>query len=248
MKKLRPPWKKQSLSKQSRRVWPVALALCLVGLSVIGTAGALIKSANAATAFSLFGFSANSTSTPTTTFWLQTMDSCQQAIPGASFDLYGNGLNVPAGPAPGVKPVTVAKTFGNCPLQRGNCSTITTGCVSWAIPIPTSGMVTYKIIETLSPSGYAICTGGSVCPGGPATVTLYIYPSGQIAARVHNIYPDGKSVTWPTTGVPYTGTPTGPAVVHNFGLGTGSCDGDADADDHLTGSPGSHCDDDHDRP
>jgi hypothetical protein len=29
-------------------------------------------------------------------------------------------------------------------------------------------------------------------------------------------------------------------------LGNGSCDGDGDADDHLTGSPSVHCDNDHD--
>src|ERR671933_355772 len=73
----------------------------------------------------------------TTTFWLQTVDSCREAIPGASFVLTGNGLNITKGPGPGTKPRTVGS--GSCPIQRGNCVKVPTGCLSWDIPIPSSG-------------------------------------------------------------------------------------------------------------
>jgi hypothetical protein len=180
----------------------------------------------------------------TTQFWVQTMDSCRQAIPGAVFKLKGNGLNVVAGPTPGTKPKTVGS--GGCPSQRGNCVTVPTGCLAWTIPVPTSGKKTYKITELTAPANYVPCTGGSVCTGGPVVVTITILSTGVVSATVRNVYPDGTKVVWPTIGAPYTGTPTDPAVVHNFQLGTGSCDGDNDADDHLTGSPSSHCDSDHD--
>jgi hypothetical protein len=63
-----------------------------------------------------------------------------------------------------------------------------------------------------------------------------------VSATVKNVYPDGKVVVWPTTGNTYTATQTDPVVMHNFQLGNISCDGDNDADDHLTGTPSSHCD------
>lgn len=181
-------------------------------------------------------------------FWVQTLDSCQIALPGAYFTLTGPGLTVPEGPTPGTHPVTIAQAHGKCPVQRGNCSAYPTGCLSWMLPVPIIGTVHYQIKETQSPANYAICTGGSVCPGGPVVVNITMPASGQPSATVYNVYPDGTSVTWPSTGAAYTGTQTDPAVVHNFGLGNGSCDGDNDADDHLTGSPSSHCDNDHDRP
>ena len=176
------------------------------------------------------------------TIWLQTMDSCKQAIPGPKYVLIGNGLQLSAGPAPGTKPVTVGT--GGCPLQQGNCITVPTGCVSWTISIPSSTL-TYKIKETYWPSGYVPCTGGSVCPAGPDVITLKISSTGHVSVTVKNTYPDGTSVIWPTSGS-YTATKTAPIVVHNFRLGTGSCDGDGDADDRLTGSPSSHCDSDRD--
>lgn len=183
----------------------------------------------------------------TRTIWLQVMDSCQQAIPGATFKLAGNGLNRVQGPAPGAGPQTVNSANGACPLQRGNCAKFSTGCLTWSVPIPAQGTATYQISEISSARNYVPCTGGSVCSGGPLTGTLTINSSGNVAATIHNVYPDKTSVTWPASGSPYSATQTDPITVHNFGLGTGSCDGDNDADDHLTGSPGSHCDSDGDR-
>jgi hypothetical protein len=178
--------------------------------------------------------------------WLQVMDSCQQAIPGASFKLTGNGLASEQGPASGTRHQTVTPTYGNCPLQRGNCARVSTGCLTWDIPVPSQGAATYQITETSAPHNYIPCTGGSVCSGGPVTGTLTINSTGSVAATVHNVFPDRTSVIWPTNGDPYTATRTDPIIVHNFQLGNGSCDGDNDADDHLTGSPSSHCDSDGD--
>lgn len=219
---------KDTLSKQIRRTWLIVLITMLVGFSSMIT-----------------GVMAAHATSGTVTVWLQTMDSCRQAIPGASWKLSGNGLKIKKGPAPGTRPVTVGT--GNCPLQRGNCSTITTGCLSWSIPIPASGTQTYKIKETSTPTGYVPCNGGSVCPDGPEVVTLHINSAGVVSATTLNIYPDETSVTYPTSGTPYSGALTDPIVTHNFQLGTGSCDGDNDADDQLTGSLSSHCDSDSDR-
>jgi hypothetical protein len=212
----------------------VPLLLCLVALSFLAT-GAFSVSAH--------GVNGSHRSSSKITIWLQTMDSCRQAIPGPKYVLTGNGLNLSAGPAPGSGPKTVGS--GNCPLQRGNCSTVPTGCVSWTISVPSS-TTTYKIKETFTPSNYVPCTGGSVCPAGPDVIQLTITSSGRVSATVKNTFPDRTTITWPTSGSPYTATQTDPIVVHNFQLGNGSCDGDADADDHLTGSPSSHCDSDSD--
>jgi hypothetical protein len=182
----------------------------------------------------------------TSRFYLQTMDSCRQAIPGSSFVLTGHGLYIKKGPAPGTKPVKVAN--GSCLIQRGNCVTVPTGCLSWTIPVPSTGTRTYRITEKSAPPNYVFCVGGSVC-SVPDTVTLTINSDGVISATVKNVYPNGQSVVWPTSGAPYTGRPTDPAVAHNSALGSGNCDGDQDADDHTTGSEGfsPHCDNDTDR-
>jgi len=190
---------------------------------------------------------AQATQSSTVTVWLQVMDSCQQALPGATVSLSGKATGTEqAGPTPGTKPTTVASAHGKCPLQRGNCATIArqTGCVSWAIPIPTSGTATYTISQVAAPNNYAPCTGGSACRNEYAS--FIVSSSGAVSGTVTNIYPDGKKVTWPSSGF-YTATATDPLVFHDFGLGNGSCDGDNDADDHLTGSPSSHCDSDGDK-
>jgi len=62
----------------------------------------------------------------------------------------------------------------------------------------------------------------------------------------------GTSVSYPAAAAHagtsfYAGTKSDPIVVHDFGLAAPSsnpalrCDGDGDADDHLTGTPSSHC-------
>jgi hypothetical protein len=151
----------------------------------------------------------------TTVFWLQTMDSCKQAIPGASFRLQGNGLSIDQGPTAGSKPLTIDPT-STCPDQRGNCVVSNqTGCVSWDVPVPTSGSKSYQIIELSSPQGYVPCLMYPECQNGPVTVTLTIDSRGVISALAHDVYPNGGVATWPETGKPYTGSDTDPVVVHN---------------------------------
>jgi hypothetical protein len=176
------------------------------------------------------------------TISVQTFDSCQHAMGGASFQLSGNGLQLHAGPAPGVGIHRLMGPPLYCPLQRGNCALTSIGCVSFVIPVPASGTATYRIKETTPAPQSVPCDGGSVCSGGPVTATVQINAAGNISATVLNIDPDRTSVTWPTQGAPYAATLTDPIVVHDFMLGNGNCDGDHDADDRLTGSPSSHCD------
>ncbi|HEY0409419.1 MAG TPA: hypothetical protein VGE42_04045, partial [Candidatus Dormibacteraeota bacterium] len=90
-----------------------------------------------------------------------------------------------------------------------------------------------------NPEGYAPCEGGSACQSEIADVT--VASNGSVTGTVTAVYPDGMVKTWPDNGGPYSGAADDPLVIHDFGLGPGSCDGDGDADDHLTGSPSSHC-------
>ena len=190
--------------------------------------------------------------------WLQVMDSCKQALPGANFTVIApDGTNYNAGPSVGTKRVTVAS--GTCPLQRGNCQKVPTGCVSWMITPPLSGTATYMVQENpiydamdgfyenppgSTPfSGFVPCNGGSACQSQSATFT--VTATGVISSVTTNILPDRKISMYPATGTS-AGTATDPIVFHNFQLGNGSCDGDSDTDDHLTGSPSSHCDNDKD--
>jgi hypothetical protein len=186
----------------------------------------------------------------TTSVWLQTMDSCQSALGGAGYQLVGGGLDLRVS-TPGAGRTTVA-SGGGCPLQQGNCASITAGCVQLGGLPPGS----YRIHETVTPpgdssnpEGYAACNGGSACQS--QEVDLIVSPSGA-AATVTNVYPDGSSATYPTASAhsgtsTYPGTADDPIVVHNFGLappdfnGNAQCDDDGDADDHSTGSPSSHC-------
>lgn len=179
--------------------------------------------------------------TPAASFWLQTMDSCKQALAGAAYDLSGDGVSLSVADST-TRGTRVVGTPLRCPLEQGNCSTASTGCVQFT-DVPPG---TYRIIETrtppanpTNPGGYAPCEGGSACRSEVVDVT--VASGGQVSATVTNVYPDGVTVTWPQTGGSYAGTAADPIVVHDFGLGSGSCDGDADADDHLTGSPSGHC-------
>ena len=183
---------------------------------------------------------------------LQTMDSCKQALGGAEYQLTGGGVDIRA-TTPSQTKVRVAST-STCPLQQGDCSSISVGCTTFdGVPVPG----TYRIHETRTPApdtsnpeGYAACNGGSACRS--QVVDVSVGSSGGVQAQVTNVYPDGVSATYPTAaqhgGVShYAGTRGDPIVVHNFGLAPPNpdpslqCDGDGDADDHLTGSPSGHC-------
>jgi hypothetical protein len=178
--------------------------------------------------------------TSTGSFWLQTMDSCKQALGGADYELSGGGVTLTVS-TPADRPHVVAPASG-CPLQQGDCVAATYGCVQFSNVPP--GV--YKIVQrttppanATNPEGYAPCEGGSACQSEVADVT--VAPNGAVTGTVTAVYPDGTVKTWPDNGGPYSGATDDPLVIHDFGLGAGSCDGDGDADDHLTGSPSSHC-------
>jgi hypothetical protein len=177
--------------------------------------------------------------------WVQTMDSCKQAVGGATYALGGNGILATQTVPPG-GPASVGPSTG-CPLQQGSCSNGARGCIAFGTPAP--GTYTLRQTgtppgNTTNPEGYAPCEGGSACRSEIATVI--VGPGGSVRATVTNVDPDGTTVTWPSTGA-YAATAANPIVFHDFGLaapGSSSnsqCDGDSDADDHLTGTPSSHC-------
>jgi hypothetical protein len=189
----------------------------------------------------------------TTSLVLQTMDSCKQALGGAAFQLTGGGVDIRAS-APSHSKQRVASST-TCPLQQGDCVSVPVGCMTFpGVPVPG----TYRIHETRTPDadvsnpeGYAACNGGSACRSQVVDVT--VASSGGVQARVTNVYPDGVSATYPIAAQhrgasAYAATAGDPIVVHNFGLAPPNrdrslqCDGDGDADDHLTGSPSGHCD------
>src|ERR1700680_637579 len=110
------------------------------------------------------GFRRAAAATVSTTVWLQTMDSCHQALGSAQYQIVGSGVNATA-TTPASTPSTV-NSAGGCPLQQGNCFTITAGCVSFAGLAPG----TYQVHQIATPpgsgsnsAGYAPCTGGSAC-------------------------------------------------------------------------------------
>jgi hypothetical protein len=168
------------------------------------------------------------------------MDSCKQALGGAAYTVGGGSVSItvttPTGGTGSLGP------SAGCPLQQGSCGAAGKGCASFAAP----GPGTYTIRQTVTPpgnatnpEGYAPCEGGSACQSEVADVT--VAPNGSVTGTVTAVYPDGTVKTWPDNGGPYSGAADDPLVIHDFGLGPGSCDGDGDADDHLTGTPSSHC-------
>jgi hypothetical protein len=189
--------------------------------------------------------------------YIQTTDSCMQALSGATFTVAGPGINTTTAPTSGSRPRGLpGYVHGHCPIDQGTCLNFSTGCTTTLLNVPASGIATYKFtVAKTAPGGYganlsyAICDNGSDCPHGPEVATVHVRSSGSVSATVLNINPDGTTVTWPTTRSAYSGTQADPVLFHEYGIGNGSlqCDGDHDADDRLTGSPHvAHCDSDHD--
>jgi len=187
----------------------------------------------------------------TATVWIQVTDSCKQALSGATFRVTGPATNVTTAATTGTTPKTLGA--GTCPIQQGTCN-FSTGCTTVSLNVPGSGIAIYKITPAKTAPGhgsnlrFTICNGGSDCRHGPETATVRVSSSGAVSATVLNPYPDGTTVTWPTNKHAYNGSKTDPIMFHEFGIGNGSiqCDGDHDADDYLTGTPGSHCNSDGD--
>ncbi len=182
------------------------------------------------------------------TIWLQTIDSCRQAVGSAVYVLVGPGTPPTASSSqvtqttPPSKPVTVING-GGCPIQRGNCALSShpgVGCVEWTAVQPG----TYTIVETtrasIPPPGqaYAPCTGGSACRVETGSVT--VNPDFSVTATTTTWTPNNKLITFPSGGT-FTATQTDPIVMHDFGMIPGQCDGDSDADDIVGPSPTSFC-------
>ena len=179
---------------------------------------------------------------PTTSLTLQTMDSCKRALDGAGYQLAGGNLGAPLTVSSSGSALQTVSS-GTCPVPRGNCSSTSVGCLTFTgIPVPgTSRITSIKTPPATSsnPQGYAPCEGGSACRSEEADVT--VLGDGSVQATVTDVYPDATVRVFPGSGSTYAGTAGDPVVFHDFGLGSGSCDGDHDADDHLTGSPSTHC-------
>lgn len=199
---------------------------------------------------------------PTITIWVQAQDSCRQAIPFSQFRLSNAGETIDSGltagrinakDSSGVQRHTIAHVNSDCPNQHGDCVHIFEpkypgyGCTTFTVPLP--GVVTtYQFTQIKVWPTFVPCSGGSACHGLYGTVT--VYPDGHVAANIVNVYPDRTLSYWPKSGSPYSGTAADPIVVHNFQISDGTlpsewCDAknisQVDADDHLTGSRSSHC-------
>jgi hypothetical protein len=201
---------------------------------------------------------AMATPAKTITVWIQVTDSCKQALAGGTFRVNGPGItNVITTPTNGKNLSSLSSD--NCPIQRGTCVNFSTGCTTATLNVPVSGIATYTITiqqpapgrkETGDPAYganwvYAVCQGGSDC-SKREVATVQVATSGEVSATVLNTYPNGATITWPAPHGTFAGTQGDPIMFHEFGISQFSgpknqCDGDHDADDYLTGSPGSHC-------
>jgi hypothetical protein len=205
--------------------------------------GGLILTVTAAASLGLgtsfvIGLGANHTSAAGPSIWIQTMDSCRQALGGGSYQIGGTGSTKGAQSAdtPAHSPSSVSN--GSCPVARGSCSS-GVGCTQFTnLAFPG----TYQIRQTKTPpsnpsnpQGFAPCNGGSACQG--EIVDVSIDSTGKVSATTTNIEPDGTKQVFGS----FSGAQSDPVVFHDYGLGTGSCDGDHDADDHLTGGTPAHC-------
>lgn len=180
------------------------------------------------------------------TIWVQTMDSCRHALPGAHQTVHRpGGLTFVVGPSRGIKRASVGTS--PCPAPRGNCVVTGVGCISFRVPVPAKVPARYTITQSAAQAAphTVPCNGGSACHGESAL--FIVSPTGAVRARTTNIYPDRTRSWYPSNTTLFAGTRADPILFHDFVLGNVSCDGDHDADDHLTGSPSSHCDSENDR-
>jgi hypothetical protein len=194
----------------------------------------------------------------TVTVWIQVTDSCKQALAGGTFRVNGPGItNVITKPSSGTALQSLKSK--KCPVQHGTCVKFATGCTTATLNVPASGIATYTITiqqpapgrqQTKNPDygenwTYAVCQGGSDC-SKREVATVHVTTSGAVSATVLNTYPNGDTITWPAPRGTFQGTQRDPIMFHEFGISRFSgpknqCDGDHDADDYMTGSPGSHC-------
>lgn len=196
---------------------------------------------------------------------VQTMDSCKTPQNGAHFELLdsaGGPTNIQATTYPAG---TGSLSAGTCPLEQGNCATVSKGCLAFHSVPPGD----YRLRQTATPAGnptnpagYAPCNGGSACRWQTADVT--VNPDGSVAAEVTNEAPNGQVTHFPNDpnhAKYFAGTTADPIAFHDFGLAppgfvlpsgliSQPCDGPTgahpdtsppDADDWSTGTPSGQC-------
>jgi hypothetical protein len=246
---------KLTMRKRSLKIWRILATIAVFTLFL--SAAMLLTTATNQVA------QARSHQLGSVIVWIQVTDSCKRALPGATFTVSGPGINTTTLPTAGTEPSGLHSQ--QCPIQQGRCHRFSTGCTFTILIVPASGFYTYTITVAQTAPGrkqtgkaaygdnwtYAICNGGSAC-SNPEVATVQVSSSGKVYATVLNTYPDGTTVTWPTTEKAYRGTQADPIMFHEFGVSKASgpmnqCDGDHDADDYLTGIPGQHCDSDGDK-
>ncbi len=205
----------------------------------------------------------------TVTLWIQSADSCSQALPGGNFIVSGPGTNattnLTAGVSPSTLPIykTLPRPQRRCPVNEGTCVSFSIGCVSIAINVPATGTAQYTITSGKLPPGHGTNVSYAPCEGGPAChmnaqnlpvkeVAYVTVTASGVQAWVRNTEPDGTLDRWPTTGF-FAATQANPIMFHFFGVaatahGPFTCDNDGDADDFMTGtSKWAHCDNDGDK-
>jgi len=172
--------------------------------------------------------------------WIQTLDSCNHTLGSSQFVVADSSLDFSKTVT--TPPASLHTVGGACPSQRGSCASAAYGCVQ-VTGLPLND--TFRVRETAlppansgNPLGFAACNGGSAC--GSEYATFSVDGNGVVSGYTSNAYPDGTVALMPSGGT-YAATSGDPIVFHDFGLGSGSCDADSDADDHLTGGPASHC-------
>src|SRR5579859_624315 len=146
--------------------------------------------------------------------WVQTLDVCREALPGAIFVLQGHGLSLTRQAAdPDSEPVPIS-TAGPCPLSHGNCVTVSAGCVSWDLPVPAMGMEIYTVTEVLPPAGYVSCLNSTGCGEAPGEVMLAVDSTGRVSAITQELVYNG-SVLYPLDGGSFSATQADPALIYN---------------------------------
>jgi hypothetical protein len=193
---------KNHLKRLNLTIWTHGLFLALIALGVflLPTPGS--------------GSLASAASNKTVKFWVQVMDSCQQALPGAALTITGPNFKQTTGALPGKGVKQVDAVHGKCPLQRGNCIKVPLGCTSFTLPVPASGSAKYTIVESKVPRYFAPCLHNK-CPGGPERVIVIVDSTGKASATTIENGHRGDRRVYPTGGT-YSGRPTDPAVLHNW--------------------------------
>jgi hypothetical protein len=150
----------------------------------------------------------------TVKFWVQVMDSCQQALPGAALTITGPNFSHTTGVLPGSRVRQVGETHGECPLQRGDCVAVPLGCTAFDIPVPAAGSVKYTIVESKVPRYFTPCLHNQ-CRNGPEHSYVIVDSTGKASATTIENGHSGDRRVYPEDGT-YSGSPTDPTVLHNW--------------------------------